>query len=270
MHLGGAVGEAHVERLEHHRGERHLVGDAERAVELQRPRRDVVEHLRHRRLHRRDVAAHLLVVVVAGRSSRPCAARGAGTARARSTSRRSSPGRAACGPAARPASIARAPARTSGRAPGGRARRCAWRGGCARRRGGSGRRRSRRRGRRGGGRRGCARRGSGRSCACPRPLGGRRRRRCGRSRCRACRTGTTNIESRRWRCLVGIGDGEHDQERREVGVRREPLLAVDHPLVAVEHGRGREAGRIGSAARLGHRVGRHDLVAQQRLEVPLP
>ena len=44
--------------------ERHLVGHAERAVHLQRPGGDVVQHLRHRHLHRRDVVAHLLVVVV--------------------------------------------------------------------------------------------------------------------------------------------------------------------------------------------------------------
>ena len=36
--------------------------------------------------------------------------------------------------------------------------------------------------------------------------------------------------------LSGIGDRHHDQERGEAGVRGEPLLAVDDPLVAVELG----------------------------------
>ena len=69
--------------------------------------------------------------------------------------------------------------------------------------------------------------------------------------------------------LVGVGDGQHDEERGEVGVRREPLLAVDDPLVAVGHGAGHELRRVGAALWLGHRVRRHDVVAQQRLEVLL-
>ena len=100
---------------------------------------------------------------------------------------------------------------------------------------------ARRRGRRGGGRRGCARRCSGCSCACPCPRRGRRRRRCAGSRRRACRPGRRTSTAGGGARLVGIGDGEQDEERGEVGVRREPLLAVDHPLVAVELGAGRRS-----------------------------
>ena len=37
---------------------------------------------------------------------------------------------------------------------------------------------------------------------------------------------------------VGVGDGHHDRERRAVGRRGEPLLAVDHVVVAVDGDRG--------------------------------
>ena len=68
---------------------------------------------------------------------------------------------------------------------------------------------------------------------------------------------------------VGIGDRQHDQERGEAGVGREPLLAVDHPLVAVALGAGRELRRVRPAGRLGHRERRHHLLGEQRFEVAL-
>src|SRR6185436_4531194 len=43
--------------------------------------------------------------------------------------------------------------------------------------------------------------------------------------------------------VVGLGDHHRDQERRPAGVRREPLLPVDHPLVTVELGAARELRR---------------------------
>ena len=52
-------------------------------------------------------------------------------------------------------------------------------------------------------------------------------------------------------------------------VGREPFLAVDHPVVAVQFGvRGEDLG-IGAALRLGHREARDDLVGQERFEVAL-
>ena len=62
---------------------------------------------------------------------------------------------------------------------------------------------------------------------------------------------------------IGVGDCHDDQERREVRVRREPLLAVDHPVIAVLDGRRGELGRIGSALGFGHREARDDVVAEQ-------
>ena len=69
---------------------------------------------------------------------------------------------------------------------------------------------------------------------------------------------------------VGVGDHHHDQERRVAEVGGEPLLAGDHPLVAVSHGPAREVVGIGSALGLGHRVGGRDLPGQQGTQVPLP
>jgi hypothetical protein len=51
-------------RRRHHAHERHLVGDAERAVQVQRLGGDVVIDLGHRHLDRGDVLAHLVVVLV--------------------------------------------------------------------------------------------------------------------------------------------------------------------------------------------------------------
>ena len=63
-----------------------------------------------------------------------------------------------------------------------------------------------------------------------------------------------------------VGHHHDDQEGGVARVRGEPLLAVDHPLVAVEHGLGLEHLGVGAAVRLGHRVGRDDLVVEQRLK----
>ena len=62
--LGRPVGQAHHAGAVDHPEERHLVGDAEGAVHLHRPPGDVVQHRRHHDLHGGDVLAHLLVVVV--------------------------------------------------------------------------------------------------------------------------------------------------------------------------------------------------------------
>ena len=80
---------------------------------------------------------------------------------------------------------------------------------------------------------------------------------------------TMNIDIRRWRSSSGSVTASTTRNAGEVGVRREPLLAVDHPLVAVALGAGHEPGRVGTTARLGHRVRRHDLLCEQRLEVAL-
>ena len=50
---------------------------------------------------------------------------------------------------------------------------------------------------------------------------------------------------------------------------REPLLAVDDPLVAVAHGVGPEEVRVRPALGLGHRVRRPDLLVEHRLEPAL-
>ena len=46
------------------------------------------------------------------------------------------------------------------------------------------------------------------------------------------------------RARLGIGHRHHDVERREPGVGREPLLAVDHPVVSVAGRGGGEQTRI--------------------------
>ncbi len=68
---------------------------------------------------------------------------------------------------------------------------------------------------------------------------------------------------------VGVGHRHHDQERRVAGVRGEPLLAVDQPVVAVEPRARREERRVGAGVGLGHRVTGRDLAVEQRLEVAL-
>jgi hypothetical protein len=49
---------------------------------------------------------------------------------------------------------------------------------------------------------------------------------------------------------VGVGAGEEEHVVGELGLRGPHLLAVDHPLVAVEHGGGLEAGEVGAAVGL--------------------
>ena len=73
-----------------------------------------------------------------------------------------------------------------------------------------------------------------------------------------------------WYALTsGLRHHHHDQERRRLGVRREELPAVDHPLVAVLHRSRREQRRVGAGVRLGHRVAREDLAVEQRPQVAL-
>ena len=258
-----------MERLEHHRRERHLVGHAERAVDLHRPRGDVVEHLRHRRLDRRDVAAHPLVVVVLVDLPRRAQHEQpelldldprvgdhrlhqllAGQQLALRGPRQGPLAHHVEGPLDQPDGahgVVDAPAAEPG----------------------LGDDEALRRARRGGGRRGSrtfvvadVASGCRRRCA-------RTRGRCGRSRHPASRPATTNIDIRLCRGASGSVTASRMRNDGEVGVRREPLLAVDHPLVAVELGPDDELRRVGAALRLGHRVRRHDVVAQQRLEVAL-
>ncbi len=64
---------------------------------------------------------------------------------------------------------------------------------------------------------------------------------------------------------VGVGDGHDDPEGGPLGPRREPLVAVDHPLVAVPHcarpqSRRIRAGHLG----LGHREERAHLAGDER------
>ena len=47
---------------------------------------------------------------------------------------------------------------------------------------------------------------------------------------------------------VRVGDGHDDPERRALGARREPLVAVDHPLVAVAHRARPQRRRVGARA----------------------
>ena len=58
--------------------------------------------------------------------------------------------------------------------------------------------------------------------------------------------------------------------RRAVVARGEPLVAVDHPLVAVELARATQARRVGARGlRLGHREAGADVAVEQRLEPAL-
>ena len=66
---------------------------------------------------------------------------------------------------------------------------------------------------------------------------------------------------------VGVGHHHHDEERGIAGVGREPLLALDHPLVTVPGGFAHELLGIGARLRLGHREGGHDIALEQRVEV---
>ncbi len=81
--------------------------------------------------------------------------------------------------------------------------------------------------------------------------------------------GTMNIEHALVGRRVRVRHGHHDQEGGVAGVRGEPLLAVDHPLVAVPRGAAGEHLGVGAAVGLGHRVAGHDLVVEQRREIAL-
>ena len=67
-----------------------------------------------------------------------------------------------------------------------------------------------------------------------------------------------------------IGDGHDDPERSPLGARREPLVTVDDPLVAVAHCTRAERRRIGARhLGLGHREERAHLSSDERLEPAL-
>ena len=68
--------------------------------------------------------------------------------------------------------------------------------------------------------------------------------------------------------VVGLGDHHHYEKGGPAGVRGEPLLAVDHPLVAVELGPGGEFLGIGTGLRLRHGIGGEELPVEQWLEIP--
>ncbi len=67
------------------------------------------------------------------------------------------------------------------------------------------------------------------------------------------------------RHLVVAGLHHHDQEVGDRRVRREPLVPVDHPLVAVAHGAGGEQRRVGTRAGFGHAEAAAVLAVEQRL-----
>jgi hypothetical protein len=48
VQLGGTVGDPQGLRGDHHLDERHLVGDPQRAVQVQGALHDIMQHLRHR------------------------------------------------------------------------------------------------------------------------------------------------------------------------------------------------------------------------------
>ena len=69
---------------------------------------------------------------------------------------------------------------------------------------------------------------------------------------------------------VGVGDRHDDPEGGPLGARREPLVAVDDPLVAVAHRARPQRRRIGAGnLRLGHREERAHLARDERLEPAL-
>ena len=64
---------------------------------------------------------------------------------------------------------------------------------------------------------------------------------------------------------VGVGDAHDDQEVGHRAVGREPLVAVDHALVAVAHGAGLDEGGVGAGPGLGHGEGAAQRPVEQRL-----
>ena len=61
----------------------------------------------------------------------------------------------------------------------------------------------------------------------------------------------------------------HEEDVGDAAGRGEPLLAVDHPFLAVAHRVGLEQVGVGAALRLGHRVRREHVLVEQRLQPPL-
>ena len=69
---------------------------------------------------------------------------------------------------------------------------------------------------------------------------------------------------------VGVGDHHHDQEVGDRAVGGEPLVAVDHPLVAVTDGAGLQQRRVrAGGVGLGHAERRLQIAGQQRVQVAL-
>ena len=77
-------------------------------------------------------------------------------------------------------------------------------------------------------------------------------------------------DARSVRSGVGIGDRHHDPERGAFCAGREPLVAVDHVVVAVAHRAGAERRRVRPGhLGLGHREERADLAGDEREEPAL-
>ena len=70
-----------------------------------------------------------------------------------------------------------------------------------------------------------------------------------------------------WRLRIGLR--HHQRQLRGAGAAGEPLLAVQHPVVAVAHGGRLHAGGIGSRRLLGHREADPDVAVDERPEVAL-
>ena len=82
--------------------------------------------------------------------------------------------------------------------------------------------------------------------------------------------GYDDLRGAAMRLGLWIGDRHHDPEGRPLGARREPLVAVDDPLVTVPHRPRPEPRRVRPGhVRLGHREERADLPGDQRPEPAL-
>ncbi|MOA19736.1 hypothetical protein D3C78_1401400 [compost metagenome] len=64
VHLGRPISQAHLERADDVPGKRHFFTDPQRAVHVQGAGGDVMQHLGHDGLHRSDVFAHPLVILI--------------------------------------------------------------------------------------------------------------------------------------------------------------------------------------------------------------
>ncbi len=74
----------------------------------------------------------------------------------------------------------------------------------------------------------------------------------------------------RVRCRVRVADRHDDSEGRALRSRREPLVAVDHPVVAVTDRARAQCGRVRTGnIRLGHREERTDVARDERTEPAL-